>query len=65
VSSPPRLRELYAAAAAGGVSVVAISHAQQRAATGVPVAAVIHHGIDLAAVPLGTGDGGYVLFLGG
>jgi glycosyltransferase involved in cell wall biosynthesis len=58
------LRELYAAAAAGGVSVVAISHAQQRAATGVPVTAVIHHGIDLAGVPLGAGDGGYVLFLG-
>jgi glycosyltransferase involved in cell wall biosynthesis len=58
------LRELYAAAAAGGVSVVAISHAQQRTATGVPVAAVIYHGIDLAGVPLGTGDGGYVLFLG-
>lgn len=58
------LRAHYAAAEAGGVSVVAISHAQQRAAAGVPVAAVIYHGIDLANVPLGSGDGGYVVFLG-
>jgi len=30
----------------------------------VPIAAVIHHGIDVKAVPVGAGDGGYVLFLG-
>jgi glycosyltransferase involved in cell wall biosynthesis len=56
-------RRLYAAAASQ-VSVVAISHAQRRSAPEVPVAAVIHHGIDVAALPFGAGDGGYVLFLG-
>jgi glycosyltransferase involved in cell wall biosynthesis len=56
-------RRLYAAAAAQ-VSLVAISDAQRRSAPEVPVAAVIHHGIDVAARPFGSGDGGYVLFLG-
>jgi glycosyltransferase involved in cell wall biosynthesis len=56
-------RRLYAAASAQ-VSVVAVSHAQRRSAPEVPVAAVIHHGIDVAARPFGSGDGGYVLFLG-
>lgn len=60
----PHLRDLYATAAAAQVAVVAISHAQRRTAPEVPVAAVIHHGIDVEAFPLGEGDGGYVLFLG-
>jgi glycosyltransferase involved in cell wall biosynthesis len=30
----------------------------------VPIAAVIHHGLDASAWPVGSGDGGYVLFLG-
>ena len=59
----PELRELYAEAAER-VSVVAISDAQRRSAPEVPVAAVIHHGIDVERFPLGRGDGGYVLFLG-
>jgi glycosyltransferase involved in cell wall biosynthesis len=46
------------------VPVLAISHSQASTATGVPVAAVIHHGIDVAAVPVGGGDGGYASFLG-
>ena len=29
-----------------------------------PIAAVIHHGIDLEEVPVGEGRGGYLLFLG-
>ena len=50
------------------VPVVAISHAQHRAAPEVPVARVIHHGIDASAFPVGDGtgddDGEFVLFLG-
>lgn len=60
----PVMRRLYATAAAAGVSVVTVSHAQRRSAPEVPVAAVIHHGIDVARSPLGRGDGGYVVFLG-
>ena len=46
------------------VAIVAISQAQRRDAPEIPIAAVIHHGIDADAFPLGRGDGGYVLFLG-
>lgn len=60
----PRLRKHYAAVAAGGVDIVAISHSQRRSAPEVPITAVIHHGIDTARFPLGRGQGGYVLFLG-
>jgi glycosyltransferase involved in cell wall biosynthesis len=51
-------------AAAAGVSVVAISRSQARSAPDVPFAATIHHGIDVDSIPVGRGDGGYVLFLG-
>ncbi len=44
--------------------VVAISHHQASTAIGIPVAAVIHHGVDLERFPVGSGDGGYALFLG-
>jgi glycosyltransferase involved in cell wall biosynthesis len=60
----PDLRPRYAGAAKRGVEIIAISHAQRRSAPEVPVAAVIHHGIDVAAIPMGSGDGEYVLFLG-
>ena len=43
---------------------VAISHHQASTADGVPVAGVIHHGLDLDAIPVGRGDGGYASFLG-
>jgi glycosyltransferase involved in cell wall biosynthesis len=46
------------------VSVLAISHSQASSAEGVALAAVIHHGIDVADVPEGRGDGGYASFLG-
>jgi glycosyltransferase involved in cell wall biosynthesis len=46
------------------VAVVAISRHQASTAEGVPIARVIHHGVDVAAFPNGTGDGGYTLFLG-
>jgi glycosyltransferase involved in cell wall biosynthesis len=59
----PELAALYAAVGRE-VAVVAISHSQRRSAPEIPVAAVIHHGIDVGRFPLGRGDGGYLLFLG-
>ena len=47
-----------------GVAIIAISHHQASTAGDVPVAAVIHHGIDVDLVPVGAGDGGYVSFVG-
>jgi glycosyltransferase involved in cell wall biosynthesis len=48
--------------------VIAISHDQARRAGPIPIAAVIHHGLDPDAYPLGAGDGDddgpYFLFLG-
>ena len=46
------------------VPVIAISEHHARSATGVPIAAVIRHGLDLAQFPFGSGDGGYFLYLG-
>jgi glycosyltransferase involved in cell wall biosynthesis len=50
------------------VPIVCISRAQHRAAPHLPVARVIHHGIDAAQFPVGDGagdrDGPYCLFLG-
>jgi len=60
----PVMRRHFATAAARGVSVVAISHAQRSTAPGIPVAAVIHHGIEPERFPAGRGDGRYALFLG-
>jgi glycosyltransferase involved in cell wall biosynthesis len=45
-------------------SLVCISHHQRASAPDVPVARVIHHGIEADAFPVGTGGGGYALFLG-
>ena len=45
-------------------AVIAISHDQASRAPEIPIAAVIHHGIDLATYQAGPGDGGYLLFLG-
>jgi glycosyltransferase involved in cell wall biosynthesis len=52
------------AAVAGDVALVAISHAQRRSAPHIPMARVIHHGLNVSDFPMGAGDGGYVLFLG-
>ena len=41
----------------GRVAIVAISHDQASRATGVRVARVIHHGMDVHAVPVGDGRG--------
>jgi glycosyltransferase involved in cell wall biosynthesis len=46
------------------VPLIAISHHQASTAADVPIAAVIHHGLDVEEYSLGPGDGGYVLFLG-
>ena len=46
------------------VPVIAISHHQASTAGDVPVRAVIHHGLDTSAIPVGTGTGGFAVFLG-
>jgi len=46
------------------VPVIAISHHQASTAHGIPVHRVIHHGIDTAGLTVGSGGGGYALFLG-
>lgn len=57
------LGPLYQAVSAQ-VPVIAISHHQASTANGVNITAVIHHGVDLGEWPVGTGGGGYALFLG-
>jgi glycosyltransferase involved in cell wall biosynthesis len=58
------LRPIYAEMSRRGVGVIAISRHQSSTARGVHIARVIHHGIDVASIPLGKGDGGYACFLG-
>ena len=57
------LSDIYRRLAAE-VPIIAISHAQHREAPDIPVARVIHHGLDAADFPVGDGGGGYFLFLG-
>ncbi len=59
----PQARPLLAETARHA-AIVAISHAHARSFGGVPVAAVIHHGIDLDVYTPGPGTGGYLLFVG-
>lgn len=58
-----QLRDVYQAMGRD-VALVAISHHQASTAGEVPIARVIHHGIDVEAVPVGDGAGGYFCFLG-
>lgn len=58
----PELRSVYRMMARD-TALVAISRDQAAAAPEVPIARVIHHGVDPAAIPFGDG-GGYALFLG-
>jgi glycosyltransferase involved in cell wall biosynthesis len=51
-------------AIARSAKVIAISQCQAASAADIPIAAVVHHGIDVADLPLGDGDGGYLAFLG-
>ena len=46
------------------VPIIGISDAQCAVVPELEIARVIHHGVDPAAFPLGTGEGGYCLFLG-
>ena len=46
------------------VTINAISHSQRASAPEVPIAAVIHHGIDAERYTVGPGTGGYVFFIG-
>jgi glycosyltransferase involved in cell wall biosynthesis len=57
------LRDFYAYLASRH-ALVCISHHQRSTAGEIPVARVIHHGIDASAFPVGSGEGGYALFLG-
>jgi glycosyltransferase involved in cell wall biosynthesis len=61
------LSDLYGAIA-HRVPIVCISNAQRRAAPDLPVAGVIHHGIDASGFTVGKGtgddDGEYLVFLG-
>jgi glycosyltransferase involved in cell wall biosynthesis len=54
----------YYRALGSTVPIIAISRHQAAGAVDIPIAAVIHHGVDVEAFPFGAGDGGYVLFLG-
>lgn len=74
ITSPPRVvtnhgpftpetRPVFEQIAAT-TAVVAISHDQARRASKVPIAAVIHHGVDINAYQPGPGDGGYLAFVG-
>jgi glycosyltransferase involved in cell wall biosynthesis len=49
---------------ANHVPLIAISHAQRRPVPHLPIAKVIHHGVNPADFPVGAGDGGYFVFLG-
>jgi glycosyltransferase involved in cell wall biosynthesis len=51
-------------AVARRAAVIAISRNQGSHAPDVPVTRVIHHGMDVSSVPVGTGSGGYLCFVG-
>jgi glycosyltransferase involved in cell wall biosynthesis len=59
------LRDVYRAIGPS-VPIIAISHhqASTAAAVPIPIAAVIHHGVEISAFPFGAGDGGYFCWLG-
>jgi glycosyltransferase involved in cell wall biosynthesis len=57
------LEPLYRAIGAA-VPIIALSHHHASTAAPTPVAAVIHHGLDVDEIPFGTGRGGYAAFLG-
>jgi glycosyltransferase involved in cell wall biosynthesis len=46
------------------VAIIAISRQHAASAVDTPVAAVIHHGVDVDRIAVGPGAGGYALFLG-
>ncbi len=46
------------------VPLIAISEAQHEPVPDIPIARVIHHGVDVKMFPVGTGEGDYCMFLG-
>ncbi|MFF1254106.1 glycosyltransferase family 4 protein [Pseudarthrobacter sp. NPDC058329] len=59
----PEAADIYRAIARNA-AVIAISHNQGSHAPDVPITRVIHHGMDLSSVPVGSGSGGYLCFVG-
>lgn len=59
----PEAADIYKAVARSA-AVIAISRDQGSHAPDVPVTRVIHHGMDVASVPVGSGGGGYLCFVG-
>jgi glycosyltransferase involved in cell wall biosynthesis len=59
----PASADLYRAMA-GNTAIIGISRDQTSHVPDVPVTRVIHHGMDVSAVPTGSGKGGYVCFVG-
>ena len=57
------LRDVYREIACRA-GVIAVSHHQASTAEDVPIADVIHHGVDVQKCQPGEGQGGYVVFLG-
>lgn len=58
------LTDLYERLNKSNTPIIAISHAQANSAPTVQCERVIHHGINVEDFPIGTGAGGYCLFLG-
>jgi len=59
----PASADLYRAMALD-TAIIGISRDQTSHVPDVPVTRVIHHGMDVAGVPAGSGKGGYVCFVG-
>ena len=59
----PASADLYRAMASN-TAIIGISRDQTSHVPDVPVTRVIHHGMDVSAVPVGSGQGGYVCFVG-
>ncbi|WP_354154740.1 MULTISPECIES: glycosyltransferase family 4 protein [unclassified Arthrobacter] len=59
----PASADLYRAIAAD-TAIIGISRDQASRVPDVPITRVIHHGMDVLAVPVGSGTGGYVCFVG-
>ncbi len=59
----PASADLYRAMA-GDTAIIGISRDQTSRLPDVPITRVIHHGMDVASVPIGSGKGGYVCFVG-
>ena len=59
----PAAADLYRAMA-GDTAIIAISRDQASRVPDVPITRVIHHGMDVSGVPVGSGGGGYACFVG-